>query len=360
MAASSVPLGASALLSTDSAAAHSPDRASRATAADAPLPPQPSARACPVAVPVSGHGGVPGPHCTPLEGDRIVLLGVSGGPGVNPFAVQTGSVLVVEDALYVVDCGQGTVRNIVLTALDLGKVNNLFITHNHPDHICDYEELLIQSYMFVELFGGEGGFGLDVWGPKAIKGITKDLLDPHGDFIAGAEDLFQLPELAGAISTHGLKLRTEGLVMEDDRVRVSALRVPHDPFEEDTFAYKFETARGTVVFSGDTPRFDPIIDFSAGADVLVHEALYFPDLQGVFGDRLSPDQLENFKQTHTEAEEVGRIAAAADVKRLVLNHLIPIFTGDDVWEDEVRKHYGRELIVGKDRMQISLDPVPAA
>ena len=60
---------------------------------------------------------------------------------------------------------------------------------------------------------------------------------------------------------------------------------------------------------------------------------------------------------HTTTDDVGRIAAAAGVKTLVLNHLVP---GDDpditdaMWAEGVKKHYGGRVIVGADLMAIPL------
>jgi len=59
--------------------------------------------------------------------------------------------------------------------------------------------------------------------------------------------------------------------------------------------------------------------------------------------------------SHTSAEDCGRVAAAAGVKTLVLSHLVP---GDDatvteqMWVDAVRPHFGGEIIVASDLMEL--------
>ena len=60
--------------------------------------------------------------------------------------------------------------------------------------------------------------------------------------------------------------------MQDERVKVSALKVVHGLLEN-CFAFKFETENKKVVFSGDTIFFPPPIDFAKDADVLVHEVM---------------------------------------------------------------------------------------
>ena len=65
--------------------------------------------------------------------------------------------------------------------------------------------------------------------------------------------------------------------------------------------------------------------------------------------------LEHAKAAHTTTEDVGRVAAAAGVKLLVLSHLIP---GDDpsitdeMWSAGVRQHYQGRIVIGHDLMDI--------
>ena len=68
-------------------------------------------------------------------------------------------------------------------------------------------------------------------------------------------------------------------------------------------------------------------------------------------------QFEHLKASHTLAEDVGRIAAAAEVKTLVLNHLVP---GDDksvtpqVWTEAVRTTFAGNIMVGTDLLELPL------
>jgi ribonuclease BN (tRNA processing enzyme) len=67
--------------------------------------------------------------------------------------------------------------------------------------------------------------------------------------------------------------------------------------------------------------------------------------------------MAHLKASHTLAEDVGRIATAAAVKTLVLNHFVPADGSgltDQNWIDAVRTTYGGELVVGKDLLEIRL------
>ena len=61
-------------------------------------------------------------------------------------------------------------------------------------------------------------------------------------------------------------------------------------------------------------------------------------------------------ESHTTTEDVGRIAAAAGVKVLVLSHLVPgdADVTDDNWTEDVKKNFSGRIIVAKDLMQLAL------
>jgi ribonuclease BN (tRNA processing enzyme) len=70
----------------------------------------------------------------------------------------------------------------------------------------------------------------------------------------------------------------EGPVMENDQVRVTALRNLHPPITE-SYALKFDIKGGkTIVFSGDTAYFPPLAKFAEGADYLVEPISLYTSL----------------------------------------------------------------------------------
>jgi len=149
------------------------------------------------------------------------------------------------------------------------------------------------------------------------------------------------------------------LVAEDDDVRVSAILVQHAPVFP-AFAYRFDTADGAVVLSGDTAPCPNLIRLARGADVLVHEV--FDDRTGGEDDGGEDDGGWEARQrhhhtvtSHTPLSRVGDVAAEAGVSRLVLTHFIP---GDDAlaaehWLAGVTGFDG-EVIVGRDLLELTL------
>jgi ribonuclease BN (tRNA processing enzyme) len=163
------------------------------------------------------------------------------------------------------------------------------------------------------------------------------------------------PDLRKLVAVHSF---SEGEVMGTDQVTVTALRNLHPPVTE-SFAFKFEFGGRAVVFSGDTAYFPALADFAKGADYLIHEVMYGPALEALV--RRNPNAatlFEHLKASHTLVEDVGRIAAQAGVKNLVLNHFVP---ADDAsiteahWIEGVRASFSGNVVVGRDLLEI---PIP--
>jgi ribonuclease BN (tRNA processing enzyme) len=324
----------------------------------AQTPPPPVVHQCTAAVPVVGTGGVPGAHCftSPVAGDRILLLGVSGGPLPNPFASLCAQALVINGKPYVIDFGTGVMRELILSGIpqpSLGTIRTAFLTHHHVDHSFDYPALLIESW-FINHFFGAGDFEMDVFGPHQMHKFTNDVLEMYKTDIENRASVLNVSEPKHYVHTHEFNFRRNGVVMRNDDVEVSATRVTHGPL--DAFAFRFDiVATGkSVVFSGDTAFSTNLIDLAHGADFLVHEAMHIPALLQSAPPQRADVISHHFPTIHTPAADVGVVAREAGVRTLVLDHLLPVFVPENVWVSEVRKNYDGNLIVGRDRMQISL------
>ena len=88
----------------------------------------------------------------------------------------------------------------------------------------------------------------------------------------------------------------------------------------------------------------------------MHEAMHPGGLENLLKRVPNAATLrEHLTASHTVTEDVGRTAAAAGVKLLVLSHLVPgddASISDDMWAEGVRKHYGGRIIVGRDLLEL--------
>jgi ribonuclease BN (tRNA processing enzyme) len=155
----------------------------------------------------------------------------------------------------------------------------------------------------------------------------------------------------------------EGQVLEQGGLKGTALRVDHPPVT-DCFALRFDHGGKSVVFSADTAFFPPLADFAKGADILVHEAMLEDGIERLVARTGNGARLrQHLLASHSLAEEAGRIASDAGVKRLVLNHLIPADDpeiGEADWITAVRKTWAGDLTIARDGLVVELSGAKAA
>ncbi len=274
---------------------------------------------------------------------QIVLLGTKGGPWVDGIRNNPATVLKIGGVPYVIDCGYGVSVQLLKAGVPLQTLRYIFFTHMHSDHTLEYGPLLFNAWW--------NGLKqeVDVYGPNTLKRRTAAFFD-YIDYRINDEGR---PDLRKLIVPH--EFDANGLVMENADVRVTAARVRHPPVK-DAFAYRFDTKDRSVVFSGDTIYSPELIDLAKGADVLVHEVYYLPGLDALFKRVATAATLrERIVASHTATADVGRVAAAAGVKKLVLYHLIPgddPSISDEMWTEDVRKNFKGDIVVGRDLMVI--------
>ena len=279
---------------------------------------------------------------------RIVFLGTKGGPRVGLGRSNPANLVVVNDTPFVIDCGMGVSRQLVAAGVPLETVRYIFISHHHSDHNLEYGNLVYNAWAT--------GLSTPIhsFGPKGIEAMTKTFFELNRfDIETRIEDEGR-PDLRKLLIAKDIT--EDGVVLQTAEVKVTAFRTPHPPIT-DNFAYKFETPDGVIVFSSDTNYNPKLAEFAEGADVLVHEALYLPWVDRLVtlvknGAKLKKHLLES----HTAAENVGRIADAANVKVLVMSHQVPEDPDvtDEDWRGEASKSFKGRLVVARDLMELKL------
>jgi ribonuclease BN (tRNA processing enzyme) len=285
-----------------------------------------------------------------LGPNRLVLLGTRGGPGIRTgFTPSPSANLIVwNNVPYVIDTGYGASFKLVESKFPLPALRYTFITHHHSDHNAEIG-LLVYNAWATGL-----QTSVDAYGPAGMSQLAQGFWDAYKFDIDTRMADEGRPDLRKLVNVHEY---TEGQVLVTGDVKVTALRNLHPPIAE-SFALKFEFPGKTVVFSGDTAYFPPLAGFAKGADILVHEVMYAPALEELL--RRNPNAatlMSHLKASHTLAEDVGRIATDAGVKKLVLSHFVPADASgvtEQTWADAVRPTYKGDLVVSHDLMEIPL------
>jgi ribonuclease BN (tRNA processing enzyme) len=319
------------------------------TTISAPSP----ARAADVAgAPSAGHSGT-----------RLILLGTGGGPILRKLRSQPANLLIVNGAPYLVDAGDGVVRQLAMAGVQPADVRTIFITHHHMDHNAGLGALM--SYTWSE----DGTRDPRITPPVQIYGppSTTYLVGVALDYLSVSERIFrsEMPMAPTANRFIGHDITAGGLVYQDANVRVTAIENTHfhippsapDFGKDKSFSYRFDTADRSVVFTGDTGPCEALTQLAAGADVLVSEVV---DLDATakylsHGLTLPPDTLAalrfHMSQEHLTPEAIGQMAAKAHVKTVILTHFTPGLddeTDPTGYVAGVRKYFSGTVIAGRD------------
>ena len=281
------------------------------------------------------------------SGTRLILLGTGGGPRPRKASSGSAQVIVCDGVAYVVDCGDGVARQLAFAGVALPSVRHVFITHQHSDHTADYGNLILLAWT--------AGLRtrVDAWGPPPLERMTRLFFEMNAaDIDTRVANEGRVP-LAPLVHVH--ELQAGGVVMTDERVKVTSTLVDHPPVVP-AFAFRFDARDRAIVISGDTAPSPNLVRLAAGADVLVHSAMYPPAIDRLVAKVPNAATLKASILAHqTSAEDAGRIAQEAGVKTLVLSHLVP---PDDpeiseaMWLEAARRRFRGTVIVGRDLLEI--------
>ena len=279
---------------------------------------------------------------------RVVLLGTKGGPSVGRSGRSNpATLIVINDVPYLIDCGYGATKQLISAGVAVNQLRYIFITHHHSDHNIEFGPLLYNAWIT-----GVPAH-IDAYGPPGLKEMARDFFN----YLKFDIDVRMVdegrPDPHKLITTHDVA--RPGAVFANDDVKVSACLVHHPPIKE-SYAYRFDAHDRSVVISGDTAYAPELVEFAKNADVLIHEVMYLPAIERLLQQLPNAKRLrEHLMASHTLPEDVGKIAAQANVKTLVLSHFVP---GDDPsitdeqWAAGVRTHFKGRIIVGKDLMEV--------
>lgn len=300
------------------------------------------------------------------NGPRLLLLGTQGGPNFHLQRGETASAVLLDDHIYMVDCGYGAMAALVRANLNYRAVDHVFLTHLHDDHAADLVALLGHQWtggrVKPTLVHGPAGTRRLVNAAIRYNEVNEEIrLVDEARSLRGAQ-LFRASEIP-ATSAPTLVLRdgdmTVQAVQNTHYPAATLKRIPHR-----SIALRFDARGRSIVFSGDTAYSSNLVALARGADVLVCEAMHVAATRRSFDERVAagayadnPEGIwQHIVDTHTPLDVAGRMAREAGVKMLVLNHIIPGGWNPELDDDFYRREAAREftgsIIVGRDGMLI--------
>ncbi|MGE5689022.1 MAG: ribonuclease Z [Pseudomonadota bacterium] len=276
----------------------------------------------------------------------VVFLGTAGS---MPTAQRAPSALLVRRGgeRLLVDCGEGTQRQLLRSDVGLLDLREVFLTHYHADHYLGLPGML-KSFA---LRGREEP--ITIYGPPGLRDLVAALRRIFGR-LTFPYDLVELRpgdtldrgeyEWRVFAVRHGLNAVGYALVEPErpgrfDVAAADALDVPSGPERgqlqhgsavtlADGRVVRPDEVLGparpgrTLVVAGDSAPAPSVLEAARGADLLVHEATF------------CEDERERAEETlHTTAAQAAELARAADVRLLALTHVSNRYSGRDVAEE---------------------------
>ena len=277
--------------------------------------------------------------------------------------------IVREGETLLFDCGEGTQRQMMRYGVAFG-LHDIFFTHFHADHVIG----LIGLLRTMALQGRTEA--LRLWGPRGGARVLKRAAEFGMDRITFPVEIIELDPDARverkdyaivpfAVDHRGSRSLGYALVEEDRKGRFNPdlareLGIPEGPLWGEIHRGRPVTlADGRVidpsmlvgaprpgrkvVVTGDTRPCAATVNAARGADLLVHEA--------TFGDEEAARAVET---GHSTAREAATVAAAADVRSLLLMHFSARYSRDASDLGREAREVFERTVVGKDGMEMEI------
>ena len=204
--------------------------------------------------------------------------------------IATQILLSTEKYYFIVDTGDGTLRDLVSLKIDFHKIKGIFLTHGHYDHIGGLYALLGHFRVI------ERKEKIDIYFPKGCKEVQQIIFafkENYDDF----SFKIQTHEVKG-----GGEVKIENIKVKIYQMRhyasVGVNRILHPDV---AVGYQFIHHDKTVAVSGDTGMCSGLVELVEGADVAY--------IDSTLKEEEATDKiLNNLHLTKKKAEEIGKLA----------------------------------------------------
>ena len=281
---------------------------------------------------------------------KVTLLGTAS-PAPRPDRFGPSTLVEAGDQKLLFDAGRGVPIRLRQIGVPIGRLDVLFITHYHSDHVSGIPDVWLTGWLAPPF--GRRTSPFRVIGPIGAKALMENLERAYAlDVKIRLEDEKLPPE---GIATAVDEFDKDGVVYERNGVKVIAFAVEHGAAIKPAVGYRVEYKGRSVTLSGDTRYDENVVKHASGTDLLIHEvAAALPALLA------ASVPMQRIIAHHTTPMEAGAVFSRTKPKLAVYSHIVLLSsekiaepTLDDVVA-ETRQIYKGPLVVGEDLMSFEI------
>ena len=278
---------------------------------------------------------------------QVIVLG-TGTPIPDPHRAGSSIAVIHKGQAYLFDIGSGSVHRAVqaryqydIPSLYPSQICCVFLTHLHNDHTLDFNNL-------AQTLWWRRTAKLRAWGPKGLNEMIAGLYQMMAPDIRIRTSGLQPVPNPGLYQVSSKEI-TSGSIYNENGLQIEAFDANHGDIKP-AFSYKIIADDLSIVISGDTAYSQQLLEKAKGVDLLFHEVISNAGLA-----RNTQFWQNYHRQAHTPADLVGKLAALAKPKKLILYHALHYGMPETKVIEEVRQHFDGTILLANDLDRFSSD-----
>ncbi|MCA9498534.1 MAG: MBL fold metallo-hydrolase [Nitrospira sp.] len=249
---------------------------------------------------------------------KLTILG--SGTNIHPTRAAAGYVFET-DRPILLDFGPRTLSNLLQTGLDRHTIQHLLFTHYHADHFSDFIPFFFDAVCQSKF--AQVRPDLIIYGPPGTKRLFRTIFRTFPSFSDRPfrvilKEVKDRPFLIG-------------------HTQITPLPMTHSE-QQVCLGYRLEYRGRSAAVSGDAMASPNLVNLCNGVDLAILDCSFSSHQPGV---------------SHMNAEECGKVAEKANVKKLVLSHFYETADRSNVVA-QARRFFSGPVIKGKDLLTLKI------